>query len=160
MIFPSRLLVSDIKEDTPLFRRRESIVTLGDFRRDVACLVQAIRQSGAGSAVLHADDNYDFAVGLLACLYAEIRTILPGNLCENTRARLEASGTIFVHELSKAEAPADATSSLQAVSMLVISEQTIVKIQIFLRVIFITIQHYWFTTCFSIVQNTLINTWC
>lgn len=107
MIFPSRLLVSDIKEDTPLFRRRESIVTLGDFRSDVACLVQAIRQSGAGSAVLHADDNYDFAVGLLACLYAEIRTILPGNLCENTRARLEAPGTIFVHELGKAEAPAE-----------------------------------------------------
>ena len=107
MILPSRLLVSDIKDDIRLFRRRESIVTLGDFRSDVACLVQAIRQSGAGSAVLHADDNYDFAVGLLACLYAEVRTILPGNLCENTRARLEAPGTIIVHEISKAETPAE-----------------------------------------------------
>lgn len=107
MILPSRLLISDIKDDIRLFRRRESIVTLGEFRSDVARLVQSIRQSGAGCAVLHADDNYHFAVGLLACLYAEIRIILPGNLCENTRARLETPGSIFVHELDNAETPAE-----------------------------------------------------
>lgn len=110
MILPSRLLVSDIQADTPLFRRRDCIVSLGAFRSEVARLVQAIKCCGAETAVLHADDNYDFAVGLMACLYAGVRTILPGNLCENTRAGLEAPGTVFVHELPKAEAPATLTA--------------------------------------------------
>ncbi len=106
MIQPSCLLLSDTREETPLFRRRESIVTLGEFRRDVAFLVGTVRQSGASTAVLYTEDNYDFAVGLFACLHAGVRTILPGNLCENMRARLEAPGTVFVHELNKAETPA------------------------------------------------------
>lgn len=106
MILPSRLLVSDMPSETPVFRRRDGVVSLREYRHDVACLVAVIRSSGAMTAVLYAEDNYQFAVGLLACLYAGIHTVLPNNLCDNIRKQLESPDTVFVHELVPAEAPA------------------------------------------------------
>ncbi len=111
MELPSTFLVSDISEETLLFRRRDTTVTYGQFRDDVACLVSALRKSQANEAVLYSEDNYEFAVGLLACLYAEMRVVLPGNLCENTRVRLQKPGAVFVHELE----PGNTAAELHAV---------------------------------------------
>ncbi len=111
MYLPSSILVTDISPDTRLFRRRESTVTLGEYRSDVARMVSSIRRSCANEAVLYTEDNYDFAVGLLACLYAGIRVILPGNLCGNTRAQLDRPGTVFVHELPAADIEAELTAA-------------------------------------------------
>ncbi len=107
MILPSRLLVTDIPLEAPVFRRRDGEVSMGEYRHDVACLVAVLSRSGARTAVLYAEDNYQFAVGLLACLYAGIRTVLPNNLCDNIRQQLESPDTVFVHELPPAEDPAE-----------------------------------------------------
>lgn len=106
MILPSQLLTEAIPPEQPLFRRREHIVKFAGFKRDVACLVAALQQSGGRKVVLHAEDNYDFAVGLFACLHAGVHTIIPGNLCENIRHRLQDEEVLFVHELSPLDEPA------------------------------------------------------
>lgn len=110
MILPSRLLVADVLDEHPLFRREDKLVCLGEFRAEVAALKDAIEQSGAKRAVLYSDDNYEFAVGLMACLYAGVHTVLPGNLCENNRERLLVEGSVLVSGL----APVENHSSLTA----------------------------------------------
>lgn len=89
-----------------MFRHGDSIVNYAVFRRDVACLVAALQQSGGLRAVLHTEDNYDFAVGLFACLHAGVYTIIPGNLCANIRQLLQGENVVFVNELPSLAEPA------------------------------------------------------
>lgn len=100
MILPSQILTEQVGAvNQPVFRRNDALITLDEYRHDVACLVAALKHSAARRAVLYTEDNYDFAVGLLACLHAGLHMILPGNLCENTYRRLKADSDVFVHEL-------------------------------------------------------------
>ena len=69
-------------------------------------MVAALLQRGAQRAVLHMEDNYDFAVGLFACLHAGVYTIIPGNLCKNIRRQLQGEDVVFVHELTPGTEPA------------------------------------------------------
>lgn len=106
MILPSQLLSESVSPELHLFRRRDSIVYYAAFRRDVACLVAALQQCGTRRAVLHMEDNYEFAVGLFACLHAGVYTIIPGNLCANIRQQLQGEDVVFVHELTPLAEPA------------------------------------------------------
>lgn len=69
-------------------------------------MVAALQQRGTHRAVLHMEDNYDFAVGLFACLHAGVYTIIPGNLCKNIHRQLQGEDVVFVHELTPGAEPA------------------------------------------------------
>lgn len=103
MILPSQLLRADLDPETPVFRRYGNLVTLGEFRDSVSRLVRALLDSGASRAVLYSEDNYDFAVGVFACMHAGLHTVLPGNWCDNTRKLLTGEDTVFVCELTPSQ---------------------------------------------------------
>lgn len=90
MILPSQYFRAGIPAQQVIFRRRSGVITYAQYHRDVRVLCAKIRESGARTAVPITEDNYHFAVALLAALHAGVAVILPGNytveLCEQWKS--------------------------------------------------------------------------
>lgn len=81
-------------DEQPVFRRAESIISRAQYRRHTAALAGFLRQSGAQCAVLLTEDNYHFAVGMMAALHAGLGVALPGNLRAGAAEHGRAAGNL------------------------------------------------------------------
>lgn len=103
MILPSLFFSADIPADKPVFRRRDSIITRAHYRSHTAALAQTLARTGANTAAILTEDNYHFAVALMAALHAGLDVILPGNLKNSTAASLQAEGGTIISDTKVAE---------------------------------------------------------
>lgn len=106
MVLPSQLLVSEPGQDRPVFRRGGRIVMWSRFRHDVACMLAGVQGSGAHTVVIHAEDNYEFAVTLFACLHAGVHMVIPGNMRGSLADWGDAPGLVVSSELQVPDVPA------------------------------------------------------
>lgn len=98
MISPSLYFLSSIPANTPVFRRRNTIITYAEYRDHTAALAAELERTGAKTAVLMTEDNYQFAVALFAALHAGMSVILPGNMSTGTAKQLQAEGGVLVSD--------------------------------------------------------------
>lgn len=96
MILPSRYLHSDIPAEQVVFRRRDGVVTFAQYHRDVQALCTAMQAKGIRTAVPVTEDNYHFAVALMASLHAGADLILPSNRSTSTCDFLQAEGAVLL----------------------------------------------------------------
>ena len=96
MILPSRYFHSDIPAEQVVFRRRDGVVTFAQYHRDVRALSTAIQAKSVRTAVPITEDNYHFAVALMAALHAGADLILPGNRSTTTCELLQAEGAVLL----------------------------------------------------------------
>ena len=96
MILPSRYFHSDISAEKVVFRRRDGEVTFAQYHRDVRALYSAIQAGGVRTAVPITEDNYHFAVALMAALHAGAALILPNNRSSSTCEFLQSEGAILL----------------------------------------------------------------
>ncbi len=71
---------------------------LGDFARDVAGTIEALRETGCRRGLLICDDAYWAAVGMMASLHAGGEALLPHNTHPETVASLKESFDLLVSD--------------------------------------------------------------
>lgn len=96
-IFPSQYLTSGVDKARYIFKRAGGVrVTFGAYREDVGRLCQVLGQDSRGTVLLYSQDDYEFAVGLLASAHAGKRVLLPPDLCRGTRESLLGEDVILL----------------------------------------------------------------
>lgn len=100
MILPSSYFQADIPPQQAVFRSRNGTISHGQYRLHTAELAHALQKTGADTAALMTEDNYLFAVALLAALHAGLKVIIPGNLSAATAEKLQEEGALVVSDLA------------------------------------------------------------
>ncbi len=100
MILPSSYFQAGIPPQQAVFRSRNSTISHEQYRQHTAELAHALRETGADTAALMTEDNYLFAVALMAALHAGCKVIIPGNLSAATAETLQGEGALVVSDLA------------------------------------------------------------
>lgn len=100
MILPSAYFQASIPADRAVFRCKNDIITYCQYRQHTEQLAHVLAQTKAQTVALMTENNYFFAVALMAALHAGLNIILPGNICSATAQKLQEEGAIVVSDLA------------------------------------------------------------
>ncbi len=100
MILPSAYFRASIPTDQAVFRIKNRTITHRQYRQHTEQLAHVLAQIKSQTVALMTENNYFFAVALMAALHAGLNIILPGNICAATAQKLQEEGVIVVSDLA------------------------------------------------------------